>query len=144
METFSRYWPFVREITGCRWIPQRPVTLSFECFIWSALWINGWVNNREAGNLRRHRAHYDVIVMNPCLTIYSGALSNYAADFLCETCNVIFFVNHFINEVASIRKEHSLIGWYIGWDWHSTLWLQMTRGASFQETWLFFVNSFRG
>ena len=26
-------------------------------------WINGWVNNREAGDLRRHRAHHDVIVM---------------------------------------------------------------------------------
>ena len=26
--------------------------------------INGWVNNREAGDLRRHRAHYDVIVMD--------------------------------------------------------------------------------
>ena len=28
-------------------------------------WINDWVNNREAGDLRRHRDHYDVIVMNP-------------------------------------------------------------------------------
>ena len=27
------------------------------------VWINGWVNNREAGDLRRYRAHYDVIVM---------------------------------------------------------------------------------
>ena len=26
-------------------------------------WINGWVNNREAGYLRRQRAHYDVTVM---------------------------------------------------------------------------------
>ena len=25
--------------------------------------INGWVNNREAGDSRRYRAHYDVIVM---------------------------------------------------------------------------------
>ena len=25
--------------------------------------INGWVNNREAGDLRRHQAHCDVIVM---------------------------------------------------------------------------------
>ena len=25
--------------------------------------INGWVNNSEAGDLRRYRAHYDVIVM---------------------------------------------------------------------------------
>ena len=27
------------------------------------VWINGWINNREAGDLRRYRAHYDVIVM---------------------------------------------------------------------------------
>ena len=27
------------------------------------VWINGWVNNREIGDLRRDRAHYDVIVM---------------------------------------------------------------------------------
>ena len=26
-------------------------------------WINGWVNNREAGDLRRNHAHYDVNVM---------------------------------------------------------------------------------
>ena len=27
-------------------------------------WLNAWVNNCEASDLRRHRAHYDVIVMN--------------------------------------------------------------------------------
>ena len=27
------------------------------------VWINGGVNNREAGDLRRYRAHYDVSVM---------------------------------------------------------------------------------
>ena len=27
------------------------------------VWINGWENNREAGDLRRYRAYYDVIVM---------------------------------------------------------------------------------
>ena len=26
-------------------------------------WLKGWVNNREAGDLRHHRAHYDVTVM---------------------------------------------------------------------------------
>ena len=26
-------------------------------------WINGWVNNPEARDLRRHRAHYDVTAM---------------------------------------------------------------------------------
>ena len=29
------------------------------------VWINCWVNNREAGDLRRYRAHYDVSVMVP-------------------------------------------------------------------------------
>ena len=27
------------------------------------VWIYGWVNNREAGDLKRYRAHYDVMVM---------------------------------------------------------------------------------
>ena len=32
--------------------------------------INGWINNREAGDLRSHSAHYDVIVMwNPPIPI---------------------------------------------------------------------------
>ena len=26
-------------------------------------WINGWIHNREAGDLRRYRAHYDLTVM---------------------------------------------------------------------------------
>ena len=30
-------------------------------------WINCWVNNREAGDLRRHRAHYDVTVNVHCV-----------------------------------------------------------------------------
>ena len=27
------------------------------------VWIYGWVNNREASDMRRYHAHYDVIVM---------------------------------------------------------------------------------
>ena len=41
---------------------QGPVTRSFDVFF--ALRLNGWVNNREAGDLRRHRAHYDDTVMS--------------------------------------------------------------------------------
>ena len=33
-------------------------------FFLICVWINGWVNNHEAGDLRRYRDHYDVIVMN--------------------------------------------------------------------------------
>ena len=64
METFSRYWPFVR---GNHRSPmnfphkgqwRRALMFSLIC-----VWINGWVNNREAGDLRRHRAIYDTTVM---------------------------------------------------------------------------------
>ena len=41
---------------------QRPVTRSFDVFF-DLHWINGWANNREAGDLRRYHAHYDVTVM---------------------------------------------------------------------------------
>ena len=45
-------------------------------FLWSAPWINDWVNNSEAGDLRRHRAHYDVFVMR---VIYSFITSKIAS-----------------------------------------------------------------
>ena len=32
-------------------------------------WMGGWVNNREAGDLRRHGAHYVVTVMNTNSTL---------------------------------------------------------------------------
>ena len=61
---FLRYWPFVwgihrspvNSLHKGQW--RRTLMFSLIC-----AWINGWVNNREAGDLRRHRPHYDVIVM---------------------------------------------------------------------------------
>ena len=41
---------------------QRPVTRTL-MFSLICAWINGWVNIDEAGDLRHHRAHYDVTVM---------------------------------------------------------------------------------
>ena len=61
---FPRYWPFVR---GIHRFPvnsphkgQWRVALMFSLI---CVWINGWVNNRGAGDLRRYHAHYDVTVM---------------------------------------------------------------------------------
>ena len=42
---------------------QMPVTRSFDVFFFFIYArINGWVNTDEAGELRRHHAHYNVIV----------------------------------------------------------------------------------
>ena len=63
-EHFPRYWPFVQGIHRSpvnsthkgRW--RGALMFSLIC-----VWIKGWVNNRDAGDLRRYRAHYDVTVM---------------------------------------------------------------------------------
>ena len=61
---FPRYWPFVR---GIHRSPENSLHKG-QCrgalmFSLIYAWINGSVNNREAGDLRRHRAHYEVTVM---------------------------------------------------------------------------------
>ena len=61
---FPRNWPFVRGIHRSRWIPRTKAS-DAELLMFSLIcvWINDWVNNREAGDVRRYRGHYDVIVM---------------------------------------------------------------------------------
>ena len=52
------------EFTSDRWIPRTKASdAELWCLLWSAPGINDWVNNGDAGDLRRHRAHCDVIVM---------------------------------------------------------------------------------
>ena len=57
---FPRNWPFVRGIHRSPHKGQWRGALMFS-FIYA--WINDWVYNREAGDLRRQCGHYDVIVM---------------------------------------------------------------------------------
>ena len=64
METFSAL------LAICAGIHQSPVNTPHKgqwrgslMFSLICVCINGWVNNRQAGDLRRHRGHYDVTVM---------------------------------------------------------------------------------
>ena len=65
MEAFSALlaictgnWPVTGESPS-----QKPVTWSFDVFF-DLRPNKGWVNNGEADDSRRHRAHYDVIIMS--------------------------------------------------------------------------------
>ena len=80
---FARYWPFV-------WgIHRSPVNSPHKGQWCGALmfplicaWINGWVNNRKAGDLRRNCAHYDISVM--CTAIQLECISK-AHSTLCTS-----------------------------------------------------------
>ena len=93
-----RYWPFVRGIH------RSSVNSPHKGQWWGALmlslicaWINAWISNREAGDLRRHRAHYDVIVVWPCLCDPFARAS--AADEWIKT------VLHVITLIGNYRPE---------------------------------------
>ena len=61
---FPRYWPFVRGIHRSPVnSPHKGQWRGTLMFSLTYAWIRGWVNHREAGDLRRHQAHYDLIVM---------------------------------------------------------------------------------
>ena len=53
-------------------------------------WTNEWVNNRDADDLRYHRAHYDITVM--FLGVYWSAVHTGSALQVCE-----YFNQHSLN-----------------------------------------------
>ena len=78
---YPPYWPYVRGIHRSsvnsphkgQW--RRALMFSLIC-----VWINGWVSNGEAGDLRRYRAHYDVTIIREDL-----AKSHLTLSVRCRT-----------------------------------------------------------
>ena len=91
---FPRYWPFVRGIHRSPVnSPHKGQWRGALMFSLICVWINGWVNNRKAGDLRRYRSHYDVTVMQ---RQWSGC----KGFWLNDQCQMQLFFNwvvrHFI------------------------------------------------
>ena len=79
-----RYWPFVRRIHRSPVnSPHKGQWRGALMFSLICVWINDWVNNREAGDLRRYRIYYDVTVMIMfclfiCLLFCNGQIEIYS------------------------------------------------------------------
>ena len=91
-----RYWSFVRGIH------RSPVNSSHKgqwrgalMFSLSCVWINGWVNNRDAGDLRRYRAHYDVIVIVSCLAS------------MCQQSVKTRYIQQWFDYLANPQTDHN-------------------------------------
>ena len=72
---FPRYWPFVRGLHRSPVnSPHKDQWRGALMFSLICVWINGWVNIREDGDLRCHRAHYDVtvIISKKRMLVYSS------------------------------------------------------------------------
>ena len=72
---FPRHWPFVRGIhrspVNSPHKGQRRGALMFSLIY---AWTNGWVSNREAGDLTRHWARYGVTATRKCSPLLPLAL----------------------------------------------------------------------
>ena len=61
---FPRHWPFVRGIHRSPVnSPHKGQWRGALMFSLICAWTNSWANTGDVGDLRRHRAHYDVIVV---------------------------------------------------------------------------------
>ena len=87
---FPFCWPFVRSPANSP--PHKASDAELWCSLWFAPWINGWVNTRGDGGLRRHRAHYDAIVM---LTAFYDT-------------TVVFYFSLCKNRMTSIKLTNQL------------------------------------
>ena len=78
------YWLFVRGIHRSPVnSPHKGQWRGALMFSLICVWIKGWENNLEAGDLRRYCAHYDVIVMLIEI-IKQSSLSNFVVNSVCR------------------------------------------------------------
>ena len=105
------------EFAGPRWTPHtKPVTRSFGVFFDLRL-NNGWVNNGEAADLRRYRAHYDVTVM-----IQDGGLMDLQH---IEQFSDKYLTQNFFNLSTSLSvivpsRQRNGVAWVLCWTSHGT------------------------
>ena len=104
---FLCYWPFGRGIH--RWpvnIPCKGQWCGALMFSLICSWINDWVNNCGAGDLKRHCAHYDVILIieiHPHTQYHSCWCISYIAYF--PICQVTFDHIHLVGFLRNILTK---------------------------------------
>ena len=89
----------------------------------SAPWLNGWVNNREAGDLRHHRAHYDVVAMNKMHT--KLLIRNFFSQIYIEK-DITIMISKF-SDFIEIVKWDEASGTYVPY-WHISQHPKQTTG----------------
>ena len=94
-------------------------------------WINGWVNNRKAGDLRRHRAHYDVIVMQTHIRSSRGVSMASSGNFSVRCLLLRKFTFDLLNHihVSPAKLECDVTG---------MLFLPILKTETSNKGWIFF------
>ena len=83
-------------------------------------WINDWVNNREAGDLRLQHGHYDVIVMivTNDVVIIDESPHEWPQTSLSTAAHMLFYFLHdfrVLKTDKSMKDSHRLIADPLSW-----------------------------
>ena len=121
-ESIFCYWPFVRRIR--RWPVDSPhigqwrgaLMFSFICAL-----TNSWENCLDTCDLRRHRAHYNITVMEACKVMQKGVteLFHSCYDLWLVTC---YASRHCLNQnrtIVSLKLTIKLLRNVIKMQWFS-------------------------
>ena len=106
-----------REFTGLRCIPRTQKSQWHGALMFSLICvsINSWVNNREANDLRRCRAHYEVTVMAQIYTLGAETSNRNNYSFhkhFCIRNNLPFVVDiHKWFSLKCFRWKHWADAW---------------------------------
>ena len=84
------------------------------------VWINGWVNNCETGDLRRYHAHYDVIAMMNTFGVHLDQPSQGFCDTTADISKVFIqcitskhrgtTISFFLSPKIRLNSFHSFLG----------------------------------
>ena len=118
---FPRYCPFVQGIHRSPVnSPHKGQCRGALMFSLICTWINDWVNNREAGDLRHHRAHYGVIVLVKLtkITPHQNSARREPGEYMGYTVVPVYKLRLEHGEVNTCIVLHgmwSLIHAYLHW-----------------------------
>ena len=103
-------------------------------FLLICIWINVWANNRDAGDLRHHHAHYDVTVMlssnlGNCEIIDHQVGGGKVTRFPFSPLDVFIYISHWAAWVNSQKKPH-FEGYYPIWWLTRASWCNSTGSKS--------------
>ena len=88
-----RYWPFVRGIHRSPVnSPHKGQWREALMFSLICVWTNSWVNKEDAGDLRRHRAHYDVIVVMVAILQTLFSIAFYGETIVYIFVQIIYII----------------------------------------------------
>ena len=104
---FLRYWPFV---WGIHRSPHKGQWRGALVFSLICAWKTRWVNNGQAGDLRRYCVHYDVIVMFSIISRRWEGAGNRNPSWWKAMAHLFYMINSMAGDALATQGARTSAG----------------------------------